>query len=57
MLVVNRGVSRAAQPSPPFTKKKGFTRCLQGSASVTDPPKGSVGEDEIYDSFVLVKVL
>ena len=30
---------------------------LIGSAGATDPLKGSVGEEEIYDGFVLVKVL
>ena len=38
-------------------EKKGFTRYLQGLADVADPLKGSAGEDEIYDGFVLVKVL
>lgn len=32
-------------------------RCLQGSAGVVDPFKGSMGEGEIYDGFVSLKVL
>ena len=45
------------QPRFGATLKNGVTRCLQGSGSVADPLKVSVGEDKIYDGFVLLKVL